>query len=577
MISVGTVLQKVGLYRPLARLRRDWFDAGRRAKRAEVVADLNLTRRQAAGWAHEIRPAAKSKGSYGILSFTDLPLHAKFQCLAGKIMQLHGYSPLVLTYTGFRLGKQYFKALGIPDVLDWDDYTPEQGPESDLARQEVSRLTDSIHSISDALSVRFHEVNVGKHALSVTCRRRVEGRLDISDPEVMALYNKHLHRAIQGVLAAERFFDAHALRGLLVRDVGYIPNGSIFEVALRRGIDCTFYEQGQRRGTWILKRYNRANFGQHYFSLSNDTWEKVRTGPWTEEHEKRVEAEFAGRYRVDSTDDTRRLQTGKKLKSPDEVRQQLGLDSNKKTAVIFSHVSWDGAFFFGSCLFNDFEDWLYQTVKHVAERCPELNWIVKLHPFNVFKLQRESKKEESEMRLLRPLMPLPDHVRLMRSDTDINTQSLFPVVDYALTVNGTVGMEFPCYGVPAVLAGTGRYDGKGFTIEPSTQQDYFRVLENLHTVPRLSREAVNLARRHYLAVAHDRQFSLEDVAEVELKRMNEAQSDVHDNLHFMTKSRDGFAKAASVERLGKWLFDSTATDILEPIDFRAGPTSPDRF
>src|SRR6185295_19253865 len=172
-----------------------------------------------------------------------------------------------------------------------------------------------------------------------------------------------------------------------------------------------------------LKRYTAKTIAQHYFSLSPSTWEKLKKTAWTAELDAKLEKEFAGRYRPDSTDDTRRLQSGKKTKTPGEVRAQLGLDPKKKSAVIFSHVAWDAAFFYGTGLFDDFEDWLFQTVKYVAGNCPHLNWIVKVHPFNVFKLQRETVKETSEMRLLAPLMPLPDHVRIMQADTDINTQS----------------------------------------------------------------------------------------------------------------------------------------------------------
>ncbi len=256
--------------------------------------------------------------------------------------------------------------------------------------------------------------------------------------------------------------------------------------------------------------------------------------------------------------------TAKQIMPPDTVRAELQLDPAKKTAVIFSHIAWDAAFFFGSCLFDDFEDWLYQTVKFVARECPRINWVVKLHPFNVFKLQREGKSEESEMRLLRDLMPLPDHVRIMRADTPVNTQSLFPVVDYVLTVNGTVGMEFPCYGVPAVLAGTGRYNGKGFTIEPPTRAAYFAQLRTLHEVPPLDAATQARARQHFYTVVERRQTRFDDIAPMELKRMNEAQSDVHDNIHITARSLDEFRSNPTIQRVGAWLAESRDPDILEP-------------
>src|SRR5665213_2023901 len=84
----------------------------------------------------------------------------------------------------------------------------------------------------------------------------------------------------------------------------------------------------------------------------------------------------------------------------------------------------------------------------------------------------------------------------MAADTDINTFSLFDVADYGLTVRGTIGMELPCYGIPTVTAGTGRYSGRGFTMDPGTPAEYQALLARLHSVPRLDAATVTMARRY---------------------------------------------------------------------------------
>jgi len=550
-------------YRPLRRRLRDLTDTQRRRIRAEVAVDLAETRAMIGDWAAQGDEYADPNRQFAVVSFTNLPLHAKFHGLVAKIMQLHGYTPIVFTYKGTRFGHEYLKLFGVKQLVIWEDYK-----ESCIATDDLTRIVDEFLQpdamVEQVLSLQYHGVEVGKHAMSVTARRRLEGQLDINDPTTRALLYDNLRQAVEGVIAAEQFFDTHPVRKMLVRDSGYIPNGAIYEVGLQRGIDCVVYEQGQRRGSWIFKRYTPETKGQHFFSLSKATWAQIKSEPWTPEDDVRLDTLFAGRYKPDSTDDTRRLMTGKQQKSPEQVRQELGLDPGKKTAVIFSHIAWDAAFFYGSCLFEDFERWLFETVKFVAAECPQMNWVVKLHPFNVFKLQRENRAEESEMRLLRTLMPLPDHVRIMRADTPINTQSLFPVIDYVLTVNGTVGMEFPCFGVPAVLGGTGRYNGLGFTIEPSTREAYLATLKTLHTVPRLDDETVKLARRHFFTVMERRQTRLDDAAPMELKRANEAQSDIHDNIYLTARSLAEFSAQESIQRLGAWLAEDIALDILEP-------------
>lgn len=562
---VSQVLDKAGLYRPLKRAFRYVTDGERRQREREIRADLALTRQQVGSWAGQGSEAAAPDRYFALLSFTDLPLHAKFHCLIAKTMQLQGYTPLILSYSGCRFAHEYFALFGFRNVIMWDRYEREASADAAASAQIVAELLPAQPSLEQVLACRFRRVEVGKHALSVTSRGLYQGRLDLAEPATRNLFLANLRRAVANVALAEQFLEHHDVAKILVRDAGYIPNGSIYETALARGIDCVVYEQGQRRHTWILKRYTPANLGEHYFSLSRPTWEQVRREPWTEQDDEHLDSVFRSRYEPDSADDTRRLQTGKRIKTPEEVRRQLGLDPARKTAVVFSHIAWDAAFFFGSCLFDDFEHWLFETVRFVAEECPQMDWLIKLHPFNVFKLLRENRTEESEMRLLRALMPLPAHVKLLRADTDINTSSLFGLVDYAVTVNGTVGMEFPCFGVPAVLAGTGRYDGRGFTIEPGSREAYFAVLKGLHNVPRLDGATQRLARQHFLALTERRQTSLESVAPMELKRANEAQSDVHDNIQFTARSLAEFAGSPSIKRIGEWLAHSDAPDLLEPL------------
>lgn len=552
-------------YKALTNSLRLITDPVYRSQQYELKRDLQITRRQVADWAWQGSEFSDPDRRFAILSFTNLPMHAKFHCLVAKGMQLQGFTPVIFTRSGNRFAHSYYGLFGLAHLEMWDEWEKRFGLAEEQLEAEVEALLPRAVTVASAKSVVFHGVHVGEHALSMTCRKRIEGRLNLQDAETFALFRSQLRSAVQSVVTAEKYLDQNPLEKMLVRDAGYIPSGPIFETALNRGVDCAVLEFGQRRSTWIFKRYTPETRGRHYFSLSPDTWEKVKGEPWGDEQDEALEQEFAARYRPDSLDDTRRLQSGKQLLPPDEVYRQLGLDPQKKTAVIFSQVAWDAAFFFGSGLFEDFEDWLYQTVQFVSSEpgCRLMNWIVKEHPFNVFKLQRETIKTSSERRLLEPLMPLPEHVRFMPAETGINTRSLFPLVDCVLTVNGTVGMEFPCFGIPAVLAGTGRYNGYGFTIEPKTQAEYFETLRNLHKVERLNADIQQLARRHFYALVIGKQISFEDVAPMELKRLHEAQSDVHDNIGITARSLDDLRASPSLNLLCGWLAKSREADLIQ--------------
>jgi hypothetical protein len=68
-----------------------------------------------------------------------------------------------------------------------------------------------------------------------------------------------------------------------------------------------------------------------------------------------------------------------------------------------------------------------------------------------------------------------------------------------VTVAGTAGMEFTALdGVPCVVAGRSSYTGFGFTIEPETVDEYWRTLDRIGTLPRLSESQKRTARLVFL-------------------------------------------------------------------------------
>ena len=91
---------------------------------------------------------------------------------------------------------------------------------------------------------------------------------------------------------------------------------------------------------------------------------------------------------------------------------------------------------------------------------------------------------------------LPNYVKIIPADTDINTYSLFEIIDFGLTVRGTVGLELPCFGIPVITAGTGRYSGNGFTVDPKNVKEYRSILTDLHFHAPLTDGEINLARRY---------------------------------------------------------------------------------
>ena len=162
--------------------------------------------------------------------------------------------------------------------------------------------------------------------------------------------------------------------------------------------------------------------------------------------------------------------------------------------------------FFGRDLFADQEEWFVETVKAAAAN-DRVNWIVKLHPANVWKRRRDGVVGELDehVAIREQVGALPAHVKLLDPDTEISTWSLFAVTDYGVTIRGSVGFELPCFGKPALTAGTGFYSGRGFTVDSDSREQYLARLASVQELEPPAPDAVELARRHAHALFRLRQ------------------------------------------------------------------------
>jgi hypothetical protein len=336
----------------------------------------------------------------------------------------------------------------------------------------------------------------------------------------------------------------------------------VFDGCVLRGVDTVQWCGAPQSDCLIYRRYDRKTRGEHPLALSDAMWKRLLRMPWSDKDDRAVVARIAANYASGAWYNRQQLQQGKAVLASDEVRRTLGLDPARKTAVIFCHILYDATFFYGESLYDDYEQWLVETVR-AAIANPALNWVVKVHPVNVWRSRMDGAElvQLEAQTLHKHFGTLPDHVKLMAADTPVNTFSLFDIADYGLTVRGTIGMELPCFGIPVVTAGTGRYSGRGFTIEPPTRADYMAVLATLEKVPQLNAEAVRRARLHYYGALDLRPVPMRSFVFDYHSDKNGGGASKCDVV--LTRSADGtLLESEDLGRLIHWLTELTSPELL---------------
>jgi hypothetical protein len=499
-----------------------------------------------------------------VVSLSTLFYQLKLEIVLARALSLRGYEPYFLTYRSVwvpNYPRMYLGSARFGHMLYFEDYLP---PTLDAIDAIDASAVGTAWEAGQLRSFEYRGVKVGQHVLSALSRNFRRGRIDPTEPRAAEFVRRTLPDALRNVAGAERLLDHLRPDLVLFNDRGYAHYGPIHDVAMARWIDTLQFNWALEDSALILKRYTAETSRIHPNSLSEESWRAARTMPWTELRQRELqqyfEAMYRGRWYMSA-----RNQHRKCIKTRAEVQAQLGLDSAKKTVTVFSHVLWDSNLWYGEDLFEDFGEWLVETMR-VAYHTPSVNWVLKLHPINSWKKKKEGWESDAddELDLLRSrLGPLPPHVRIVDSDTDINTFSFFHVADAAVTVRGTIGAELPCFGVPVLTAGTGRYSGLGFTVDSTCRSEYLDRLRRIETLEACTPAQRELAQRYAYALFLMRPWRFRAL-ESSYMPLELANHPLSWNVFVRSRTLKEFAESPDIQTFSDWAGDSSQLDFLGP-------------
>jgi len=409
-----------------------------------------------------------------------------------KGLQLANFVPVVMTTTGRegRLLAQYYKLAGVDEIHPWSDFVGET--DTTVAEAVVSRCK----SLQDLLEFEFGGIRVGRFAVSTALRITYQGSLDLQLSQDKELLVGAVAQSMAAVRAAQKILQHVRPDLAMFVDTVYSPQGELFESCVQSKIETVEWKQAHKSNALRFKRYSLSNMGQHPWTLSEESWRLVRDMEWTESHSKELERELYSSYASGDWMSVVGSQFEKSMIDAARLRERLNLDPNKKTAFIFPHILWDATLFWGKCLFGDYEKWLVETVRAACAN-DRVNWVIKIHPGN--QRVREGGSLQCEcaetVSLNKYFGKLPPHIVMIPPESKTSTYSVFQIMDYCITVCGTVGMEAARLGIPVLTGGTGPYHSKGFTVDSNTREEYLEKVRNIEEIQPLSPAQRELAER----------------------------------------------------------------------------------
>lgn len=445
----------------------------------------------------DVPPPALDAPHLLLLSY--LPLHytLKMEMLLARSFQNRGWKVSVMTNRSTdAFVRAYFGRMSRVTMLRIEDFL-DFGDAAGIASFVKTAVASARVSTAEFKRLTYRGATIPLNAIASLTAGRPDGMIAPS-PRFYRDLGKTLRRAALLLNAADRLYREVRPTLVLSQEKGFIGTCESFHAAMARGIDYVQWVSCHEPESVMFKRYRPESSREHPFSISDATWRSARLRPWDTRFRDVVLGEFERGYKSGEWFKYKRLAQDQTFADREALTRQLGLDPAKKTAVIYSHILNDANLFYGNDLFpGGYEQWLVETVRAASEN-PDVNWVLKLHPANVFRNARIGYSGEyGELIALRHAFgAVPEFLRVVRPEEKISPLSFFGLTDWGITVRGTIGMELPCFGVPVLTAGTGRYSGKGFTVDSATIAEYVGRLRFIQRIPPLTEAEVRLGILH---------------------------------------------------------------------------------
>lgn len=264
-------------------------------------------------------------------------------------------------------------------------------------------------------------------------------------------------------------------------DLAY-HEGLILKVLKRHGAEVFASNYEQEREVRIDKEYNIETIASYMKNSIQCNVDRVGEEGiiWSENH---LKERFKGN---NGREIDRQAFAGKRVIDRCELISKYKLDSDKKNIVIMAHTFTDAVFNYGDLYFRDYYDWVEKTLQ-IATNVKNVNWILKPHP------TRGAYNESVDS--IEKLFEKYKQDNMVILSDDVSAESIINFADAQLTIGGNSGAEFSCFGIPTVIVGKPYYCGFGYTIEPSSYDEYKELLTHMDEIKPLTDEQIIKAKK----------------------------------------------------------------------------------
>lgn len=257
----------------------------------------------------------------------------------------------------------------------------------------------------------------------------------------------------------EDYFSSHDVAGVVISHDCYVQFNVVCRVAYKRGVPVYL-------PTGAYVSHMKAHHDARGYFYSFKTWFADLNEAEKTQARAVARQQMEKRFSGEVTEDMRRIGEVKNAAFQKNNRVHSVLKpSDKIKVLICSHCFFDNPHAYGGMIFLDFYEWIGFLVK-IADKT-DYDWYLKTH----------ANPLPGTMETVNELLA-GSRIKLIPAKTN-HHQLIEEGIDFVLTVFGTVGHEYPAFGVQVINAGYNPHVAYDFTRTPKSLEEYERWLLNL--------------------------------------------------------------------------------------------------
>jgi hypothetical protein len=376
----------------------------------------------------------------------------------------------------FPPGMEMYKTLGLP-VHRFSEFITTE--EQASARQLSAEIPHD-----EIANYKLDELAVGEHALAGALRFFARGELS-GEPHAEAILRRYFNAALLTTHMTRRLLRSYPFTSACFHHGIYVPQGLIGEVARQEKVRVVNWNPTYRKHCFIFSHHDTY----HHTLLDEPTegWENIA---WTPEIEEETMDYLKSRWQ--GTKDWIWFHE-KPQEELSLIAAELGVDFSRPCVGMLTNVMWDAQLHYRANAFPNMLEWVLQTIRYFESR-PELQLLVRVHPAEIRGTLPSRQPIIAEIRKAFPTVP--KNVFLIPPESQVSTYAAMSQCSAVIIYGTKTGVELTSMGIPTIVAGEAWIRNKGMTMDASSVEEYFKLLDALPPNEKMSPRLTERARKY---------------------------------------------------------------------------------